>query len=99
MKERAMPKFEQGVAVAVPATVQPGAFPGEYLITISTNSGPVSGFARARDFVDPEKTILAVVRESTSNLLVVQLSGSYFTTNGLAEFSSDWATKHVKAIA
>lgn len=94
-----MPKFEPGDAVAVPATVQQGAFPGEYLVTISTSTGPVSGFVRQRDFVEPTKTIHAVVRESTPHVLAVQLSGSYFTTNGLAEFSADWARKNVKAVA
>lgn len=94
-----MAKFEPGEVVAVPATAQQGAFPGEYLITISTRSGPVSGFARERDFVHPPKTVRAVVRESTPALLTVQLSGSYFTTNGMAEFPADWASENVRAIA
>jgi hypothetical protein len=94
-----MPKFAPGDAVAVPANVQQGAFPGEYLVTIPTSSGPVSGFVRDRDFVEHAKTIHAVVRESTPHVLAVQLSGSYFTTNGLAEFAADWARENVRAIA
>jgi hypothetical protein len=94
-----MPKFEPGEGVAVPATVQQGAFPGESLVTISTNSGQVSGFVRERDFVEVGKTVRAIVRESTTAILAVQLSGSYFTTNGLAQFSADWANKNVRAIA
>jgi hypothetical protein len=94
-----MNKFAPGETVSVPATVQPGAFPGEYLVTVSTMTGQVSGFVRDQDIVDHNKTIQAVVRESSPGGLSVQLSGSYFTTNGLAEFSAEWAKQNVKAIA
>ena len=94
-----MPEFKPGEVVAVPATVQPGAFPGEHLVTVTTRSGPVSGFVRDQDIIEPDKTIQAVVRESTTSGLAVQLAGSYFTTNGLAEFAADWARENVKAIA
>jgi environmental stress-induced protein Ves len=94
-----MPKFEPGEAVAVSADMQPGAFPGEYLVTVPTVGGPVSGFVRDQDIVDANKTIQAVVRESTASGLSVQLSGSYFTTNGLAELPVEWAKQNVKAIA
>jgi len=94
-----MPEFKPGDAVAVPANVQQGAFPGEYLVEVSTKSGPVSGFVRERDIVEQNKTIQAIVRESTPTSLSVMLSGSYFSTNGLAEFAADWAKRNVKAIA
>jgi hypothetical protein len=94
-----MAKFEPGATVAVAAKVQPGAFPGEYLVTVSTRSGPVSGFVHESDIIEPNKTIQAVVRESTDLGLAVKLAGSYFTTNGIAEFAPDWARDNVKAIA
>ena len=94
-----MANFEPGEVVAVPAIVQQGAFPGEYLVTVQTNSGEMSGFVRERDFVTPQKTIRAVVRSSSPAVLGVQLAGSYFTTNGFMEFATDWASKNVKAIA
>jgi hypothetical protein len=94
-----MPTFGPGDGVAVPATIQQGAFPGEFLVTVPTQSGPVSGFVREQDIVEPNKTIHAIVRGLTPDGLSVQLSGSYFTTNGLAEFSADWAAQNVKAIA
>jgi hypothetical protein len=94
-----MAHFEPGDAVAVPATVQPGAFPGEYLVTITTQTGAISGFVRDQDIVEQNKTIQAVVQLSTPQSLVVRLAGSYFTTNGYAEFSADWAREHVRAIA
>lgn len=94
-----MGKFEPGEIVAIPATLQPGAFPGEYLVTINTLSGDISGFVRDQDVVEPKHTIRAVVRESRGASLLVKLSGSYFTTNGFAEFSSAWATQNIKATA
>jgi hypothetical protein len=95
----AMPEFKPGEVVAVPATVQPGAFPGEHLVTVSTRSGPVSGFVRDQDIVEPNKTIEGIVREWTASGLAVQLAGSYFTTNGLVEFGFDWAKENVRATA
>jgi hypothetical protein len=94
-----MAEFEPGNEVAVPATIQPGAFPGEYLVTVSTLTGPVSGFVRDQDMVAPKETIHGLVRNATASVLSVVLSGSYFTTNGLAEFSADWARQNVKVIA
>ena len=95
-----MPKFEPGEGVAVPADdVQQGAFPGESLVTIAAKGGPLSGFVRDKDFAEAGKTIRAVVRESTASTLTVLLSGSYFTTNGLAELPAEWARENVRAIA
>ena len=94
-----MEKFEPGETVSVSANIQPGAFPGEYLVTIPTQTGPVSGFVRSQDIVEQDKTIQAVVQATTDRGLAVKLSGSYFTTNGLVDLSLDWATQHVKAIA
>jgi hypothetical protein len=94
-----MAEFERGETVAVPATVQPGAFPGEHLVTVTTVAGAISGFARDQDMVDPTGTIHGVVVESTPSTLSIQLSGSYFTTNGLADFAAAWAKQNVKATA
>jgi len=94
-----MGKFEAGTTVAVSATIQPGAFPGEHLVTVTTTTGPVSGFVRDQDFVEQNKTIHAVVHGPTDNGLAVKLSGSYFTTNGLVELSTEWAKRNVKAVA
>ena len=94
-----MAEFEPGAAVAVEASIQAGAFPGEYLVTIPARGGAVSGFVRTQDIVEQNKTIQAVVRKSTDDGLAVKLSGSYFTTNGLVELSAEWARQHVKAIA
>ncbi len=94
-----MPKFLPGDTVAVPVSVQPGAFADEFLVTVGTLSGNVSGFVRAQDIVEPGVSIQAKVRESTDSVLSVVLSGSYFTTNGLARLSAEWARNNVRAIA
>ena len=94
-----MNTFEPGDSVAVPVALQPGAFPGEYLVTIDTRSGAISGFVRDQDIAESDKSIQAVVVEANSLSVSVRLSGSYFTTNGLAEFASDWARQNVKVIA
>lgn len=94
-----MTKFRAGAHVAIPASIAPGAFPGEHLVTIATISGDVSGFVRDHDMVETSEAVQGIVRESTSSVLSVMLSGSYFTTNGFAEFAADWAQANVKAIA
>lgn len=94
-----MHSFRPGDKVAVPATLQPGAFPGERLVTVATRSGPVSGFVTVDSVVDTDMTINGTVTTSSEDSLSVLLSGSYFTTNGLAEFSADWARKNVKTMA
>ena len=94
-----MPNFEPGESVAIPATIQQGAFPGEHLVTVQTSSGAVSGFVRDQDIVEPNKTIRGVVRKLTSATLEVELSGSYFTTNGLVALASDPLLNNVKVIA
>lgn len=90
-----MSRFNPGDLVAVPAAVEQGAFNEEYLVTVSTQTGPVSGFVREHDFVEPKKTIRAVVLESTDRSMTVKLYGSYFTTNGLVKFSDEWAKQNV----
>jgi hypothetical protein len=80
-----MAAFKKGDLVAVPCDVRPGAFSGELLVTAETVTGPISGFANSRDIVNNKAILGRVLRASTANVLV-KLSGSFFTTNGLAEF-------------
>jgi hypothetical protein len=93
-----MAEFKPGEIVAVPATVRGGAFSGERLVTVATTTGQVSGFVQFRDVVEQDGTIHALVRDSTPNSLTVQLPGTYFTTNGVAELPADWARRHVKVV-
>ena len=64
-----------------------GAFPGERLVTVSTETGPVSGFAKA-DFVidrDDGTYLVAEVKRVSRDKITVRLFGSFFTTTGLAD--------------
>jgi hypothetical protein len=79
-----------GETVLVPTSVKDGAFPGEKLISVNTEGGVVSGFAKASAIVERGngQYILAEVRNVTPQTLTVKLAGSFFTTTGLANISS-----------
>ncbi|HUZ32007.1 MAG TPA: hypothetical protein VMV19_07875 [Xanthobacteraceae bacterium] len=82
-----------GEKILVPTEAQSGAFPGERLVTISTETGPISGFAKA-DFVihQGEGTyLIAEVKRVFGNVVTVKLYGSFFTTTGLADISKSTA--------
>lgn len=84
-----MSALAPGDKVLVPTQATPGAFPGEKLVTVSTEAGPVSGFAKT-DFVidrDDATYLLAEVRRVSRDTITVRLFGSFFTTTGLADIS------------
>ena len=79
-----------GMQLRIPCTAQNGAFKDEYLITIETKDGMISGFIEA-DAVSSDaagnKYVLGTVREINGEIVAIRLSGSFFTTAGLARFS------------
>lgn len=84
-----------GEKVLVPTEVGEGAFPNEKLVTVDTNEGPVSGFARA-DFIvkkDSGEFLMAEVKTVTEKTLTVRLFGSFFTTTGTANIPSSTILK------
>jgi hypothetical protein len=84
-----------GETVLVPTSVKAGAFPGEKLVTVATEGGIVSGFAKADSIVQQgrDQFILAVVKNVSSTFLTVKLAGSFFTTTGLADIASSSVRK------
>lgn len=76
----------QGDAVLVPTEVDAGAFPNEKLVTVNTEKGPVSGFARNEQIVqEPDGHYLrGIVEHVADQIVTVKLSGSFFTTTGSA---------------
>jgi hypothetical protein len=84
-----------GETVLVPTSVKAGAFPGEKLISVNTEGGVVSGFAKADAIVERGNSqyIRAEVKNVTPNTLTVKLAGSFFTTTGLANISSSIVRK------
>jgi hypothetical protein len=92
-----MAKPARGDKVLVPTEAKSGAFPGEKLVTVSTESGPVSGFARSNDVVDQGggTFLRAEVLDVSSNTLTVKLRGSFFTTTGRADIPMSAARREL----
>ena len=82
-----MSKTTPGQKVLVPTEVSAGAFPGEMLVTVITDRGPISGFARESFVVNKNnnKYLMAEVKKITNETLTVKLFGSFFTTTGVAD--------------
>ncbi len=76
-----------GEKVLVPTDVKAGAFPGERLVTVSTQAGPISGFAKTDVIIDRGGGTYLVGQVTTASptTSTVKLAGSFFTTTGLAE--------------
>jgi hypothetical protein len=76
-----------GETILVPTEAQSGAFPGERLVTVTTETGPISGFAKS-DFVIHQGDgtyLMAEVKRVLADVITVKLYGSFFTTTGLAD--------------
>lgn len=96
-----MSRLEAGLEVGIPCDVRPGAFSDEYLVTIESLSGPVSGFVgRATVFgvEDDSGYLKAIVQEVTNDTVTVWIRGSFFTTTGLADLSYEWARSNLQTV-
>jgi len=84
-----------GEKVLVPTDVKAGAFPGEKLVTVKTESGDVSGFAKADAIVQKgdNQYLIAEVKTVSPKTLTVKLMGSFFTTTGLADIHTSLVRK------
>ena len=96
-----MATFKRGQTVDVPCEIQPGAFPEENLVTITTNAGVVSGFVKnayVKKIQGSSGYIRGTVLEVTPQAVQVRLPGSFFTTaSGVTSVSSGWAREHLQA--
>ena len=79
-----------GEKVLIPADVKAGAFPGERLVTVSTSSGPISGFAKADAIIQTKdgQFLIAEMKAVSEPASLVKLTGSFFTTTGLASIAN-----------
>jgi hypothetical protein len=84
-----------GEKILVPTEAKSGAFPGEKLVTVRTESGPVSGFAKADFVVDrgDGTYLVAEVKRVSGDVVTVKLYGSFFTTTGLADIPKSAALR------
>ncbi len=96
-----MSQFSQGDAVGIPCDVGHGAFADEYLVTILTVTGPISGFVTRDDFYDIEGdkgNLRGIVIDVAEDTVTVKIRGSFFTTTGLAYLPRDWALTNLKPL-
>ncbi len=87
-----MSQLEIGQMVKIQCDIQPGPFADERLVTVETIQGPISGFADSASLVDIQGEsgyILGRIVSFGPDSVTVHLYGSFFTTNGLADLSSD----------
>jgi len=96
-----MQEFEIGQAVGIRCDIEQGPFPGEYLVTMNTIDGDISGFVNEADITIEKDVgyIHGVVHEVTDEMIGVRITGSFFTTTGLAHLSSDWAKSNLQLLA
>jgi len=83
-------EIAEGVKVRVSCSKSPGAFLNEYLISIDTSDGIISGFIDADavgETEDGANYIWGIVHEIDGERIVIGLPGSFFTTTGIAHFS------------
>ena len=96
-----MAKFVTGDLIGIPCKVEEGPFDNECIVEFESSDGTVSGFTSSanireeggRHFIKGQ--ILAVEGEA----LRVRVEGSFFTTNGLATFSSERARAQFMSLA
>lgn len=80
--------IDPGTQVRIPCSLGGGAFPDEYLVTIDTADGPLSGFVDSDVIKDAgdRAYVLGTVCGAEGDRVVVSLPGSFFTTTGIAHF-------------
>ena len=79
--------IKAGQEIGVRCELAPGPFPDEFLVTVETISGPVSGFVPEHNVIkknEGENLVRAVVKNIESDRISVWIGGSFFTTTGLA---------------
>lgn len=81
--------IDPGKRVHIPCSLGDGAFPDEYLITIDTADGPLSGFVDSDDVIKDAGAayVRGTVRGVEGDRIVVSLPGSFFTTTGIAHIA------------
>lgn len=81
-----MDKIKKGSLIGIPCKVSDGAFEEEILVEFETMDGIISGFTTTENIqeIGGEYHIKAAVVSVESDHLVVNVYGSFFSTNGLA---------------
>lgn len=96
-----MASFKAGGEVGVRCYAKIGPFPDEYAVVVETVSGIISGFVKEENMLritDDIGLIRAIVQDVKGDIVTVWIQGSFFTTNGLADFSQDWASENLEPV-
>lgn len=85
-----MAKLQVGGYIAIPCKVNPGPFEDELQVEFSSIEGTVSGFTAQRNITHKggRPFITGRVQAIEGDVVTVMVAGSFFTTNGLANFRS-----------
>ncbi len=86
-----MNELSIGDLIAIPCQVEEGPFDEEKLVQFDTLDGVVSGFVQSEDLQEDggQWFVKAKVRDLSQGYLTVHVAGSFFSTNGLANFASN----------
>ena len=93
-----MRTFTVGERVSVPCSLKPGPLRGEYLITVLSVDGPVSGFVK-EPFILRYGTnpfVMGTVVAVDIDTMTVDIPGSFFqSASGRTLMRSDWASENL----
>jgi hypothetical protein len=92
--------FSIGEFVGVPVRYAKGAFDNELMISLTYNDDTISGFVQRENlrFVDDRNALLKAEVLSIASDIRLRLLGSFFTTNGVEPFRSEWAISNLKKL-
>jgi hypothetical protein len=85
--------FKSGDFVGIRCEVRPGPFEGEKLIAVDTVEGTITGFVQIDELRQSGQhwEVRGKVQELNGDTIKVLIYGGFFTTNGIANISSDLA--------
>ena len=87
-----MENLKKGDLIGIPCSVDDGPFDDELVVQFETLEGPVSGFARSsnvRKTKEGNWVLKGEVISFDEKTITVMVEGSFFSTNGLADFAAD----------
>lgn len=88
-----MSKIEVGSYIGIPCSAQDGPFDKELIVEFESLDGTISGFADVENVREEggQHFIKGQVRSIENKIVQIWVEGSFFSTNGLASFSSERA--------
>lgn len=100
-----MMNFAPGTLIEIPCSIAPGAFPTEYFVAIELDGETINGFVPTHYISEnggisensgASAYIPGTVERVSGSTITVRVPGSYFTTNGIADISQQWAKDHAR---